>query len=197
MIVTNKLESSITVLIIKIALIYGFCAHSHFSPDNAMDYIGHYASVCTFLAVIALFLISQFTIEVVAEVWSRKFSTKQSDKAPDVINQGTDEGTGEPKQPIVNEDQIFHIDMFDKYLNIESQMIEKDYLGQDLRFCVRGHIGKFVNLINDLEKSGYFLPGRYGLIRTFFETRYGFRIGQNLERSKRHTFKSKFSVVIP
>ena len=199
MITINKLEASIVTLIIIVALIYGFCAQLYFSPVNAIDDIGYYASICTILGVMVLYLMFQDTIENLSKMKFRKFFTKQINEVFKSASENTAKKEIELNQAIVREEQIFHSNMFSKLLLIEEYLIKDGFLNENLEWVTKLNgkkdIKSLIAFLCILLEKEYFFSKRDIRIKRFFEERYEISLGENFQAARRQQYANEWKIL--
>lgn len=127
--------------------------------------------------------------------------TRSDEKKQKVMKDGEEETKNLPQVSLTIEpDMIFRTKMYEKFLFLESKLIDNKYLDAELHWkSVHGNgkpdIKKLVIFLIALIDNNYFLPNKDPQIKTFFETRYNIAIGQNFERKRREPLTNEYKVV--
>lgn len=113
------------------------------------------------------------------------------------------ETTSEPEQGNVpaqiEPDMIFRTGKYDKFLALESKLINDKYLNSELHWISTHENGKadiksLIIFLIGLLDNRYFLPGKDPKIKLFFESRYHITIGQNFERRRREPLLNEYKI---
>lgn len=113
----------------------------------------------------------------------------------------TEEQKNTPEErPEIEPDMIFRTKMYDKFLVLESKLINNKYLDTELHWKSvhengKPDIKKLVTFLVALIDNNYFLPNKDTKIKTFFESRYHITIGQNFERKRREPLTEEYKAV--
>lgn len=100
----------------------------------------------------------------------------------------------------IDPDTIFRTGMFDRFLSLERQLMNDNYLDESLNWVAKhdkthkDDIKSLITFLVGLLDNKYFMSGRDSKIRTFFEARYNIKIGQNFEEQRRLKYLDKYQV---
>jgi hypothetical protein len=109
--------------------------------------------------------------------------------------------TSEPKaQTEIGPDTIFRTGKYEKFLALETKLINDKFLNTELHWISMHENGKsdikrLVTFLVALMDNKYFLPGKDPKIKSFFESRYHISIGQNFERKRRESLFDEYKAV--
>lgn len=101
----------------------------------------------------------------------------------------------------IDPNTIFRTGMYDRFLSLEQQLVKDNYLDESLNWIAkhdkthRANIKSLITFLVGLLDNKYFMSGRDTKIRTFFETRYNTKIGQNFEEQRRLKYLDKYQAV--
>lgn len=102
----------------------------------------------------------------------------------------------EKQEIIIEPNQIFRTGMFTKFQLLELNLVVDKYLDKNLVWLppptkTKPDIKALVIFISKLLSYGYFLPDKESLIRSYFESRYSIKIGQNFEKARREKHENE------